>query len=52
MSAGLTRLIRAITYKMPRLSTVVAYLRRKFFGIGNLLQIFLDDMELLPLSVS
>jgi hypothetical protein len=44
--------IRAITYKMPRLSTIVAKAGRKFLGLGNLLLIFLDEMELPPLSLS
>jgi hypothetical protein len=44
--------IRKITYEMPRLSTIVAKAGWKFLGLGNLLLIFLDDMELLPLSLS
>jgi hypothetical protein len=44
--------VRAITYEMPGLSTIVAKAGRKFFGLGNLLLIFLDDTELLPLSLS
>jgi hypothetical protein len=37
---------------MPGLSTIVAKARWKFFGLGNLLLIFLDDTELLPFSLS
>jgi hypothetical protein len=44
--------IRAIVYEMPGLSTIVAKARWKFFGLGNLLLIFLDDTELLPFSLS
>jgi hypothetical protein len=40
----------AITYEMLGLSTIVAKVGRKFFG--NLLRIFLDDTEFLPLSLS
>jgi hypothetical protein len=35
--------IQAITYEMPGLSTIVSKAGRKFFGLGNLLLIFLDD---------
>jgi hypothetical protein len=41
-----------ITYEMPGLSTIVAKAGWKFFGLGNSLLIFLDDTELLPLSLS
>jgi hypothetical protein len=41
---------RAITYEMLGLSTIVAKVGRKFFG--NMLRIFLDDTEFLPLSLS
>jgi hypothetical protein len=44
--------IQAITYEMPGLSTIVAKAGWKFFGLGNLLLIFLDETELLPLSLS
>jgi hypothetical protein len=44
--------IRAIAYEMPGLSTIVAKVGWKFFGLGNSLLIFLDDTELLPLSPS
>jgi hypothetical protein len=44
--------IRAITYEMPVLSTIVAKAGWKFFGLGNLLLIFLDDTEILHLSPS
>jgi hypothetical protein len=37
---------------MPGLSTIVAKAGWKFFGLGNLLLIFLDETELLPLSLS
>jgi hypothetical protein len=43
--------IRAITYEMPGLSTIVAKAGCKVFGLGNLLLIFLDAAELL-LSLS
>jgi hypothetical protein len=35
------------TYEMPGLSTLVAQMRWKVFGLGNLLPIFLDEAELL-----
>jgi hypothetical protein len=44
--------IRAITYEMPGLSTIVAKAGWKVFGLGNLLLIFLDETELLLLSLS
>jgi hypothetical protein len=44
--------IRAITYEMPGLSTIVAKAGWKVFGLGNLLLIFLDEVELLLLSLS
>jgi hypothetical protein len=44
--------VRAITYEMPGLSTIVAKVGRKFFGLGNLLLMFLGDTELLPLLLS
>jgi hypothetical protein len=44
--------IRAITYEMPGLSTIVAKAGWKFFGFGNLLLIFLDETEFLALSLS
>jgi hypothetical protein len=44
--------IREITYEMPGLSTIVAKAGRKVFGLGNLLLIFLDEAELLFLSLS
>jgi hypothetical protein len=37
---------------MLGLSTIVAKAGRKFFVLGNLLLIFLDDTELLPFSLS
>jgi hypothetical protein len=43
---------RSITYEFPGLSTIVAKAGWKFFGLGNLLLIFLDETELLPLSLS
>jgi hypothetical protein len=44
--------IREITYEMPGLSTIVAKAGGKVFGLGNLLLIFLDEAELLFLSLS
>jgi hypothetical protein len=44
--------IQAIMYEMPGLTTIVAKAGQKFFGLGNLLLIFLDDTELLPFSLS
>jgi hypothetical protein len=44
--------IEAITYEMPRLSTIVAQTGWKVSGFGNLLPIFLDVAELLLLSPS
>jgi hypothetical protein len=44
--------IRAITYEMPGLSTFVAKAGWKVFGLGNLLFIFLDEAEVLLLSLS
>jgi hypothetical protein len=43
---------RAITFEMPGLSTIVEKAGWKFFGLGNLLLIFLDDTKFLPLSLS
>jgi hypothetical protein len=43
--------IRAITYEMPGLSTIIAKAGWKVFGLENLLLIFLDEAELL-LSLS
>jgi hypothetical protein len=37
---------------MPGFSTIVAKAGWKFFGLGNLLLIFLDETKLLPLSLS
>jgi hypothetical protein len=37
---------------MPGLSTIVAKAGWKVFGLGNLLLIFLDEAELLLLSLS
>jgi hypothetical protein len=44
--------IRAITYEMLGLSTIVEKVGRKVFGLGNLLLILLDEAELLLLSLS
>jgi hypothetical protein len=44
--------IGAITYEMLGLSTTVANAGWKVFGLGNLLLIFLDEAELLLLSLS
>jgi hypothetical protein len=44
--------IRAITYEMPGLSTIVAQAGWKVSRLGNLLLIFLDEAELLLLSLS
>jgi hypothetical protein len=44
--------IQAIMYEMHGLSTIVAKVGWKFFGLGNLLLIFLDETKLLPLSLS
>jgi hypothetical protein len=44
--------IWAITYEMPRLSTIVAQMGREVSGLGNLLLAFLDEMELLLLFIS
>jgi hypothetical protein len=44
--------VRALTYEMPRLPTIVAKAGRKFLGLRNLLMIFLDETELLSLSFS
>jgi hypothetical protein len=44
--------IRAITYEMPGLSTIVAQAGWKVSGLGNLLPIFLDEAKLLLLSLS
>jgi hypothetical protein len=44
--------IRAITYEMLGLSTIIAKAGQKVFGLGNLLLIFLDAAELLLLSLS
>jgi hypothetical protein len=44
--------IREITYEMPGLSTIVANAGWKFFGLGNLLLIFLNEAEVLLLSLS
>jgi hypothetical protein len=44
--------IRAITYEMPRLSTIVAQAGWKVSGLGNLLLIFLDEAKLLLHSLS
>jgi hypothetical protein len=41
--------IWAITYEMPRLSTIVAQTGWKVSGLGNLLLVFLDKAELLLL---
>jgi hypothetical protein len=42
--------VRAITYEMPELSTVVAQAGRRFLGLRNLLLALLDKAELLSLS--
>jgi membrane protein DedA with SNARE-associated domain len=44
--------VRALICIMLGLSTIVAKAGRKFFVLGNLLLIFLDDTELLPFSLS
>jgi hypothetical protein len=44
--------IQAITYEMSGLSINVAKAGSKVFGLGNLLLIFLDEAELLLLSLS
>jgi hypothetical protein len=44
--------IWAITYEMPGLSTIVAQTGWKVSGLGNLLSVFLDKAELLPLFLS
>jgi hypothetical protein len=44
--------IWAITYEMPRLSTIVAQMGREVSGLGNLLLAFLDETELLLLFIS
>jgi hypothetical protein len=44
--------IQAITYEMPGLPTIVAQAGWKVSGLGNLLLIFLDEAELLLLSLS
>jgi hypothetical protein len=48
---GLLR-VRAISFEMPGLSTIVSKAGWKFLGLGNLLLIFLDDTELLYLLCS
>jgi hypothetical protein len=44
--------VRAISFEMPGLSTIVANAGQKFLGLGNLLLLFLDDTELLSLLCS
>jgi hypothetical protein len=44
--------IREIMYEMPGLSTIVAKVGWKVFGLENLLLIFLDEAEFLLLYLS
>jgi hypothetical protein len=45
-------MVRAISFEMPGLSTIVEKAGRKFLRLGNLLLIFLDDTKLLSLLCS
>jgi hypothetical protein len=42
--------VQTISFEMLGLSTIVAKVGRKFLGLGNLLLLFLNGVELLSLS--